>query len=141
MTISITDDHIGFSVTAEDLEPTIEWYESKLGYKVDQRFQAHGTTFAFLVCGSSKIELMAGAMMRQAPTNDVLSSMDPARLHHFCLAVEDLDAAISELAENGVELIGGPMEIDEIAQKIAFIPDNLGNIIELTEPGTGRRDR
>jgi hypothetical protein len=33
------------------------------------------------------------------------------------------------------------MEIDEVAQKIAFIPDNLGNIIELTEPGTGRLDR
>jgi hypothetical protein len=32
------------------------------------------------------------------------------------------------------------MAIDAIAQKIAFIPDNLGNIIELTEPGTGRSD-
>jgi catechol 2,3-dioxygenase-like lactoylglutathione lyase family enzyme len=141
MTTSISHDHVGFSVTAQDLEPTTDWYESKLGYKVDQRFEAHGTTFVFLVCGNSKIELMAGATKRQAPTDDVLSSMDPARLHHFCLAVEDLDSAISELAENGVDLIGGPMEIDEIAQKIAFIPDNLGNIIELTEPGTGRSDR
>lgn len=62
--------------------------------------------------------------------------MDPSRLHHFCLAVEDLDATVARLGDLGVALIGGPMAIEEIGQRIAFITDNVGTIIELTEPGT-----
>ncbi|MFI0444069.1 VOC family protein [Actinomadura sp. 6N118] len=136
MSISFSHDHVGLSVTAEDLDATIEWYTSKLGFTVDQRFDSHATTFVFIVSGDVKIELMAGASSRQAPTDNVLTSMDPARLHHFCLAVEDLDAAISQLGAQGVDLIGGPMKVADIGQRIAFISDNLGNIIELTEPGT-----
>jgi catechol 2,3-dioxygenase-like lactoylglutathione lyase family enzyme len=37
--------------------------------------------------------------------------MSPARLHHVCLAVTDLDAAVSELRDLGVELIGEPMAV------------------------------
>jgi catechol 2,3-dioxygenase-like lactoylglutathione lyase family enzyme len=136
MSISFSHDHVGLSVTAEDLGATIEWYSSKLGFAIDQRFDSHGTTFVFLLSGDVKIELMAGASSRQAPTEDVLTSMDPARLHHFCLAVEDLDAATSKLGEQGVDLIGGPLQVADIGQRIAFITDNLGNIIELAEPGT-----
>ncbi|WP_037259587.1 VOC family protein [Kibdelosporangium aridum] len=141
MSTSFSHDHVGISVTAEDLGAAIEWYSSKLGFAVDQRFDSHGTTFVFLANGDAKIELMAGAAIRHAPTDDVLTSMDPSRLHHLCLAVEDLDAAISQLGDRGVELIGGPMQIAEIGQRIAFITDNLGNIIELAEPGTWRTGR
>ena len=70
--------------------------------------------------------------------------MDPSRLHHFCLAVADLDAAVARLLELDVPLIGGPMEIPEIGQRIVFITDNVGTIIEVAEPGTwpaGRNGR
>jgi len=60
----------------------------------------------------------------------------PANLHHFCLAVTDLDAVVSQLLELDVSLIGGPMEIPEIGQRIAFVTDKVGTIIELAEPGT-----
>ncbi|MEV4618796.1 VOC family protein [Asanoa sp. NPDC049573] len=136
MSISLSHDHVGISVTAEDLDATVGWYSSKLGFTVDQRFDSHGTTFVYIVSGDVKIEILAGASNRQAPTDDVLTSMDPARLHHFCIAVEHLDAALSQLRDLDVETIGGPMEVAEIGQRIAFITDNLGNIIELAEPGT-----
>lgn len=141
MSISFSHDHVGLSVTPEDLDATVEWYSGKLGFTVDQRFDSHGTTFIYIVSGDVKIELLAGASHRQAPAGDVLTSMDPARLHHFCIAVDDLDAAVSRLRDLGVELIGGPMAIAEIGQRIAFITDNLGNIIELAEPGTWPADR
>ncbi|MFD0853331.1 VOC family protein [Actinomadura adrarensis] len=142
MSISFSHDHVGFSVTPEDLDSTVEWYASKLGFTVDQRFDSHGTTFVYLVGGDVKIELMSGASTRQAPVDDIMTSMDPARMHHLALAVEDLDAAIDHLAGQGVPLIGGPMKIDDIGQRIAFVTDNLGNIIELAEPGTWpKRDR
>ncbi|MGI5202795.1 VOC family protein [Spirillospora sp. CA-108201] len=141
MSISLSHDHVGISATPGDLDAAIAWYSRTLGFAVDRRFDVHGMTFAFLVHGDVKIELVAGASNRQAPAGDILSSMSPARLHHVCLAVADLDAAVSELRDLGVELLGEPMAVPEIGQRIAFISDNLGNIIELAEPGTWPADR
>jgi catechol 2,3-dioxygenase-like lactoylglutathione lyase family enzyme len=137
MTSAFSHDHVGISVTAEDLDATLDWYSSKLGFAVDRRFVVDGTTFAFIVSGGVKIELVAGASRRdEAPTDDLLASLDPQRLHHFCIAVEDLDATVSRLRDRDVELIAGPMDVAAIGQRIAFITDNIGTIIELAEPGT-----
>jgi catechol 2,3-dioxygenase-like lactoylglutathione lyase family enzyme len=137
MTITFSHDHVGITVTPDDLEPAIAWYSRNLGFIVDQRFEAHGTTFVYLTAGDVKIELLAGASDHGGtPPGNALTSMDPSRLHHFCLGVADLDAAVSRLLELDVPLIGGPIEIPEIGQRIAFVTDNVGTIIELTEPGT-----
>jgi catechol 2,3-dioxygenase-like lactoylglutathione lyase family enzyme len=137
MTVSIAHDHVGITVTPDDLDATIAWYGAHLGFTVDTQFTSHGTTFTFLVSGNAKIELLAGASNGPAATIDnVLTSMDPSRLHHFCLAVDDLDDAVAELQAAGIPLIGGPIEIADIGQRIAFVTDNLGTIIELTSPGT-----
>jgi methylmalonyl-CoA epimerase len=137
MTFTFSHDHVGITVTPEHLDATVQWYSSKLGFAVEQRFESHGTTFVYLVAGDAKIELLAGASNRnETRTENILTSMDPSRLHHFCIAVEDLDAAVSDLRENDVQLIGGPMDVPAIGQRVAFVTDNLGNIIELAEPGT-----
>jgi catechol 2,3-dioxygenase-like lactoylglutathione lyase family enzyme len=137
MTIAFSHDHVGISVTPEDLDATLQWYSSKLDFAVDRRFVVDGTTFAFIVSGGVKIELIAGASHRdEAPTDDLLASLDSERLHHFCIAVEDLDATVSQLRDRDVELIAGPMDVPAIGQRIAFITDNIGNVIELAEPGT-----
>jgi catechol 2,3-dioxygenase-like lactoylglutathione lyase family enzyme len=145
MSFTFSHDHVGITVTPQDLDTTIAWYSRNLGFAVDQRFESHGTTFVYLTAGAVKIELLAGASNRgEAPADNVLTSMDPSRLHHLCLAVADLDAAASRLLELDVPLIGGPMEIPEIGQRIAFVTDNVGTIIELAEPDTwpsGRNTR
>lgn len=141
---TFSHDHVGISVVPQDLDATIAWYSRNLGFAVDRRFEAHGTTFVYLTAGDAKIELMAGATDRGPAPDDILASMDPSRLHHFCLAVTDLDAAVSRLLELDVPLIGGPMQLPQIGQRAAFVTDNVGTIIELTEPGTwpsGRNGR
>ena len=121
----------------DDLDDTLDWYSSKLDFAVDRRFVVYGTTFAFIVSGGVKIELVADASRRdEAPAGDLLASLDPERLHHFCISVEDLDATVSRLRDRDVELIAGPMDVPAIGRRIAFITDNIGNVIELAEPGT-----
>ena len=139
MTFTFSHDHVGITVTPEDLDATIEWYSENFGFTVDQKFASHGTTFVYLVAGDVKIELLAGASNPGPRAGNVLTSMDPQRLHHFCLAVEELDTTLSQLGERDVQVIGGPMEVPEIGQRIAFVTDNLGTIIELAEPGTWPR--
>jgi methylmalonyl-CoA epimerase len=133
MTVSITHDHVGIAVTPADLDATIDWYATTLGFTVEQRFDSHGTTFVFITHGDARIELVAGASDRNdAPADNILTSMNPSRLHHFCLAVDDLDAAVAQVRERGAELIGGPMDVADIGRRIAFVTDNVGTIIELS---------
>jgi catechol 2,3-dioxygenase-like lactoylglutathione lyase family enzyme len=134
---TFTHDHVGITLTPGDLDATIDWYSSKLDFILARRFDAHGITFAFITNGNVKIELMSAASRSQgASIENIFGSFDPERLHHICLAVEDLDTTLSQLAERDVASLGDPMEVPEIGQRIGFITDNTGNIIELTEPGT-----
>jgi catechol 2,3-dioxygenase-like lactoylglutathione lyase family enzyme len=134
---TFTHDHVGLSLTSDHLDATVDWYTSKLGFAIDQRFEVHGTTFVFLASNDIKIELLAAASHHQEATvKNIFASLDRERLHHVCMAVEDLDATLSWLGERDVQPVGEPMDVQAIGQRIAFITDNLGNIIELTAPGT-----
>src|SRR5690242_1134989 len=57
MTFTFSHDHVGITVTREDLDATIAWYSRTLAFTVDQRFESHGTTFVFLTAGDVRIEL------------------------------------------------------------------------------------
>jgi 4-hydroxyphenylpyruvate dioxygenase-like putative hemolysin len=134
---TFTHDHVGITLTPDDLDATINWYTSKLDFSLAQRFDAHGITFAFITNGNAKIELMSAASRTQgASIDNIFATFDPERLHHICLAVEDLDTTLSQLAERDVPSLGEPMDVPEAGQRIGFISDNIGNIIELSEPGT-----
>jgi catechol 2,3-dioxygenase-like lactoylglutathione lyase family enzyme len=137
MSLTFSLDHVGLSLTAANLDATIHWYTSKLDFVVERRFETHGISFAFITHQHIRIELVGAASnARNAPVDDIAVSHDFERLHHFCLAVEDLEATLAVLHERGVHPINEPMDVAEIGQRVAFITDDCGNIIELTEPGT-----
>ena len=64
MTLTFSHDHVGITVTPQDLDATVAWYSRNLSFTVDQRFESHGATFAYLTAGDAKIELLAGASDR-----------------------------------------------------------------------------
>ncbi len=51
--------------------------------------------------------------------------------HHYCLAVDDLDAAVADLEEAGVEYF----RIGEGAGAQVFVTDPAGNTIEFQQDG------
>jgi len=126
--------HVGITVTPRDLEATIQWYSTHLGFVVEKRFEAVGISFVFLTASGMRIELLTSASAASSRADDVLDTMDPSRLHHICLEVTDLAGVVRKLDEEGVTLVGGPMDVASINKRIAFIPDNLGNMIELLQP-------
>ena len=54
-----------------------------------------------------------------------INPMDP----HFCVGVEDLEAAVAELEERGIELV----RVGEGASSQVWIKDPAGNIIEFQQ--------
>ncbi len=133
MTISVRHDHVGITLAPGNLDATIAWYAEKLDFSVAQQFDAHGSIFTFITNGDTRIELIsAGAQTRHPAPSNLPASHDVERLHHFCLAVDDLDDVLAQLLARDVTPIAGPMRIDRIGQRIAFVTDNVGTIIELT---------
>src|SRR5213592_832505 len=136
MQLHLKQDHVGLS--SIDIDAAVDWYTSVLDFTVERRFEAGGMTFAFLVNDNVKLELMHTARENVQPeVTDVHASLTHERLHHLCVAVDDVDAAVEELRSRGVNLVGGPLDVPPINQRIAFITDNARNVIEITSPGTG----
>jgi catechol 2,3-dioxygenase-like lactoylglutathione lyase family enzyme len=135
MTLTFSHDHIGITLAAEHLESTIAWYENKLDFTVAEQFSAGESVFTFITNGDVKIELIsAGAVTDPRTAAATLpGSHDYERLHHVCLSVTDLEGALADLADREVPVFAGPLQIDRIGQRIAFVRDNVGTIIELTQ--------
>lgn len=125
-------DHIG--IVVRDIREALEAYEGALGLAVreirevpDQKVQV-----AFLPVGESTLELV------QPLTDDTgIARFLEKRgegIHHICLEVEDIEAALARLRELGVPLI------DEVPRqgahgRVAFVhPKGMhGVLIELAE--------
>lgn len=130
---TLRHDHIALRVS--DYAGTVEWYTTKLGFELDQEWPFGDMQLAYLSRGTAKIELLAGAgPVPQERFGALDASFGQERLHHFCLAVDDLDAVVAELAERGVPLLAEPFVVEQIDRRLAFLEDNSGNLIELSAP-------
>lgn len=82
------------------------------------------------------VELLAGGKPKPIPKpvySDLGDSLRLAGYHHFCLAVENMEAVLQELRGRGVNVVTEPFYLETINRKLAFIADPFGNLIELAE--------
>jgi catechol 2,3-dioxygenase-like lactoylglutathione lyase family enzyme len=126
-------DHVALRVV--DYDATVRWYTEKLDFHVDAEWPFGDMRLAYLSNGTAKIEVLGGSKATpQPPTTTLDDSFGVEGLHHFCLAVDDLDATIATLVARDVPLLGEPFVVAEIGRRLAFLVDNSGNRIELSAP-------
>jgi methylmalonyl-CoA/ethylmalonyl-CoA epimerase len=96
-------EHIGIAVTS--LEEAIPYYENTLGLKcyaveevADQKVKT-----AFFMVGQTKIELLESTDP-EGPIGKFLEKKGPG-VHHLAFAVDNVNEALAEVAEKGVQLI------------------------------------
>jgi catechol 2,3-dioxygenase-like lactoylglutathione lyase family enzyme len=68
------------------------------------------------------------------PVHQPHDTFDAESLHHFCIAVDDLDTTVTELRRRGVNFLGEPFVVEQIGRRLVFLTDNAGNMIELSAP-------
>jgi catechol 2,3-dioxygenase-like lactoylglutathione lyase family enzyme len=124
-------DHIALRVA--DYEATVDWYMSKLGFEVQQRWSSGDMRLAYLTRGDVKVEIIGDGRVpdRPAEVEDLDNSFGRGGYHHLCLAVDDLDSFLAELERNEVTVLKEPFVVQEIHRRLAFIKDCNGNLIEL----------
>lgn len=96
-------EHIGIAVTS--LEEAIPYYENTLGLKcyaieevADQKVKT-----AFFMVGQTKIELLESTDP-EGPIGKFIEKKGPG-VHHLAFAVNNVNDALAELNEKGVQLI------------------------------------
>jgi methylmalonyl-CoA/ethylmalonyl-CoA epimerase len=96
-------EHIGIAVNK--LEEAIPYYENVLGLKcyaveevADQKVKT-----AFFMVGQTKIELLESTDP-EGPIGKFIEKKGPG-VHHLAFAVDNVNEALNELADKGVQLI------------------------------------
>ncbi len=125
--------HLGIIV--EDLDEAVQSFTERLGLTLDH-IEPYGDELeiAFLPCGDTLVELIEPRT--EAGSNaDYLKQHGPG-IQHVAFEVEDLEAALSELAERGVKPLGDAPMRGAGGTRIAFLePQAFGGIlVELCEP-------
>jgi methylmalonyl-CoA/ethylmalonyl-CoA epimerase len=127
-------DHVG--VATEDLEGAIALYEGTFGMPVAHRetVDSQGVEAVLLDVGEGHVELLR-PLGPDTPVGKYLAKKGPG-LHHVAYAVSDIDAALGELKESGVDLIDSEARVGIRNSRVAFLhPKATGGVLtELVEP-------
>ena len=126
-----TLDHIGIAVKSLD---SSKIYEA-LGLSVDhvETVASQGVRTAFLSAGESNIELLEPTG-EESPIAKFIAKRGEG-IHHLCFRVDDIDAHLARLKEQGYRLINEAPVQGAHGCRVAFLHPAAGNgvLIELSE--------
>ena len=119
-------DHLGIAVSS--LDAALTAYRA-LGFELADTHDVptEKVRAAFLPVGESRLELL-----EPTDPDSVIARFLQKRsgLHHVCVLVEDIDAALAELKEKGVELLDQSPRPGAGGSRVAFIhPRSAGGVL------------
>ena len=120
--------HLGVAV--DDLDGAVATYERLFGARLEHRETVadQGVEAASLRVGSSRVELLA-ALGDDTPVGRFLAKRGPG-MHHVAYEVDDVGAAIGQLAAEGVELIDERPRRGLFGLEVAFVhPDAVHGVL------------
>ncbi len=123
--------HVGVAVTS--LSEALPFYRDLLGLPVGPPESADGATIVAVNLGATRIELLE-ATDPTSPIGRFLAKRGPG-IHHVCLRVPDLDAALARCRAAGLRLIDETPRPGAHGRRIAFIHPTAtaGILVELTD--------
>jgi len=127
-------DHIGVAV--EDLDAAIKLYERNFEMKLVHRetVESQGVEAVLLDVGDGHVELLS-ALGPDTPVGKFIDKKGPG-IHHVAYAVEDIDATLAQLKEQGVKLIDQEARTGIRQSRVAFLhPAATGSVLtEIVQP-------
>ena len=125
--------HIAIAV--RDLDVALAFYRDALGLEMKERREVpeEGVEIAFLPAGEGQIELLR-PLSEESGVAGFLEKRGEG-LHHVCLGVEDIDAAMERLRASGARLLSDTPCVDMHGTRYVFVhPKSAhGVLLELYE--------
>lgn len=126
-------------VAVADLDAAIALYESKFGMPLVHRetVAAFGVEAVLFDVGESHVELIS-PLDSESGVAKFLADNGPG-LHHVAYAVEDIDAALEQIAAAGIDRIDEKPRTGIRNSRVAFLhPRSTGGVLtEIVEPAGG----
>lgn len=130
-------------IVVENLEESLRFYTSKLGFSVSKQMDESGpfieeilglenlaVTTVKMSLGNQMIELLDFVSHKQEPVQRTITSIGPT---HVAFTVEDLDQVVKDFRRDGVEFLSAPAVSPDGYAKVAFCLAPEGTYIELVE--------
>ena len=126
-------DHIG--IVVNDIEEALKVYQQALGLSLAriQEMPGQAVTLAFLPTGESEIELVQPVTSDSGVAKFLQKRGEG--IHHICLEVDNVEKALADLREKGLQLIDETPRTGPEGERFAFIhpKSTHGVLIELYE--------
>jgi methylmalonyl-CoA/ethylmalonyl-CoA epimerase len=126
-------DHI--AIVVPDIDAALAFWQDALGLELSHREEVpeQESLIAFLPAGESEVELVEPTTATSGIARYV-ARRGPG-MHHICFEVDDIEATLARLKEQGVQLINEEPTIGANGKRIAFIhPKSAGGVlVELYE--------
>lgn len=121
-------DHLGIGVRS--LAASEPVFAQLLGVQPTKRevVASEGVEVSFFQVGESKFELLQPT----GPDSPFQAALDKRGegIHHVCLAVDDIDAEVARLTEQGFRFVGDAPRPGADGHRVAFIhPKSAGGIL------------
>jgi methylmalonyl-CoA epimerase len=120
--------HLGVAV--EDLDEALSTYERLFGAELEHRATVpdQGVEAASVRVGDGRVELLE-PLEGDTPVGRFLAKRGPG-MHHVAYEVEDVRAAVSQLAESGAEMIDEQPREGLFGLQVAFVhPDSVHGVL------------
>ncbi|MXZ49660.1 MAG: methylmalonyl-CoA epimerase [Rhodobacteraceae bacterium] len=123
------------AIVVPDLEKATRLYKEVLGGKVSEpdAFPEHGVTVVFVELPNTKIEFLE-PLGENSPIAAFLEKNPSGGIHHFCLEVDDVNASMKKVKDEGLRVLGPP-KIGAHGKPVIFLhpKDCLGTLVEFEE--------
>ena len=126
--------HVGVAV--DDLDRALVTYVDVLGGTLERReaLAEQGVEAAVVLVGADRVELLA-ATGEDTPVGRFVAKRGPG-MHHVAYLVDDVGAALHDLAAAGLELIDEAPRVGLFGLEVAFVhPDAVNGVLtEVVSP-------
>ncbi|KAG6939780.1 methylmalonyl-CoA epimerase, partial [Chelydra serpentina] len=124
------------AIAVPDLEKAQSFYKSVLGAQVSETvpLPEHGVYTVFVELGNTKLELLH-PLGEKSPIAGFLQKNKAGGMHHICIEVDDIKAAMAELKEKKIRILSEEPKIGAHGKPVIFLhpKDCDGVLVELEQ--------
>ena len=119
------------AIAVPDLDQAVSFYRDTLGATVSppEDLPDHGVTVVFVNLPNTKIELLY-PLGEGSPIAGFLAKNKNGGIHHICIEVDDIEAAVRDVKEKGVRTLSESTKIGAHGKPVMFLhPKDCGGVL------------
>ncbi|XP_037688793.1 methylmalonyl-CoA epimerase, mitochondrial [Choloepus didactylus] len=124
------------AIAVPDLEKAMAFYKNVLGAQVSDVVPVpeHGVSVVFVNLGNTKMELLH-PLGNNSPVAGFLQKNKVGGMHHVCIEVDDINAAMKDLKKKKIRILSEEVKIGAHGKPVIFLhpKDCDGVLVEMEQ--------